>query len=156
MGFSRKEQESTATQEEPGSPEDLSLLSKTIRSSETKMLARRAESLDQELVVDASLATSGVAGSGTQQGKEDKWEPGLSLGSVGKDLLSKILPASLVDVAHLSRADHHQEQLDQEDKLVSEIEELLDSDSKDKAQLRYSAHSTPCISVHGSMMESAS
>uniref|UniRef100_A0A1S4L6Q1 UDENN domain-containing protein n=1 Tax=Ixodes scapularis TaxID=6945 RepID=A0A1S4L6Q1_IXOSC len=127
--LSSKEQHST---------EDLSLLSRTIRNSETKSLAKRAESI--EAPTEDTMLFSHKASS-EEKAERPAEKPAaesvrLSLGSVGKEIFSKILPAGLADMAHLSRTSADDAVFEQEDKLVSEIEELLDSDPKDKAEMR--------------------
>ncbi|XP_077555079.1 late secretory pathway protein AVL9 homolog isoform X2 [Haemaphysalis longicornis] len=119
------------------SPEDLSLLSKTIRNSETKSLAKRAESIENS-TDDSKVPPQPPPPASHKDGEEKKKEaeaPRLSLGSVGKELFSKILPVSLADLPYLNRATDDAV-FEEEDKLVSEIEELLDSDPKDKAEMR--------------------
>lgn len=119
------------------SPEDLSLLSKTIRNSETKSLAKRAESIENS-TDDSKVPPQPLPPASHKDGEEKKKEaeaPRLSLGSVGKELFSKILPVSLADLPYLNRATDDAV-FEEEDKLVSEIEELLDSDPKDKAEMR--------------------
>lgn len=123
--------------EEVHSPEDLSLLSKTIRNSETKSLAKRAESIENS-TDDSKMPPQPPTPASRKDGEEKKKEaeaPRLSLGSVGKELFSKILPVSLADLPYLNRATDDAV-FEEEDKLVSEIEELLDSDPKDKAEMR--------------------
>lgn len=117
--------------QEQRSPEDLSLLSRTIRSSETKCLAKRAESIETP-----TEDTKPPSRKTNTEEKPAAESARLSLGSVGKEIFSKILPAGLVDIAHLNRTCTDDAVFEQEDKLVSEIEELLDSDPKDKAEMR--------------------
>lgn len=123
---------------EQRSTEDLSLLSRTIRNSETKSLAKRAESI--EVPTEDTVPFSHKA-SAEEKAEKPAEKPAaesvrLSLGSVGKEIFSKILPAGLADMAHLNRTSADDAVFEQEDKLVSEIEELLDSDPKDKAEMR--------------------
>ncbi|CAN7997380.1 unnamed protein product [Ixodes hexagonus] len=121
--------------QEQRSPEYLSLLSRTIRNSETRSLAKRAES------IETPTEDTGPPGHKTNVEEKPAEKPTvesvrLSLGSVGKEIFSKILPAGLADIAHLNRTSVDDAVFEQEDKLVSEIEELLDSDPKDKAEMK--------------------
>lgn len=113
-------------QEKP--PEEPSLLSKTIRSSESRGVSARAGSVDGGTTEDSKTAR--------KPSQEEKGESGrISISSVGKELFSRILPATLVDMANVNRS-LDDSVFEDEDKLVSEIEELLDSDPKDKAEMR--------------------
>ncbi|XP_037564142.1 late secretory pathway protein AVL9 homolog [Dermacentor silvarum] len=124
--------EDPVREEEVHSPEDLSLLSKTIRNSESKSLAKRAESF--ETATD-DVKPVPVSRKDSDEKKEKTEAPRLSLGSVGKEFISKILPVSLGDIPYLNRVTDDAV-FEEEDKLVSEIDELLDSDPKEKTEMR--------------------
>lgn len=124
--------EDPVREEEVHSPEDLSLLSKTIRNSESKSLAKRAESF--EAATD-DVKPVPVSRKDSDEKKEKTEAPRLSLGSVGKEFISKILPVSLGDIPYLNRVTDDAV-FEEEDKLVSEIDELLDSDPKEKTEMR--------------------
>lgn len=119
-------------EEQVHSPEDLSLLSKTIRNSESKCLAKRAESFEN---ATDDVKPLPVSQKDSDEKKEKTEAPRLSLGSVGKELISKILPVSLGDIPYLNRVTDDAV-FEEEDKLVSEIDELLDSDPKEKTEMR--------------------
>lgn len=124
--------EDAVREEEVHSPEDLSLLSKTIRNSESKSLAKRAESFE-DATDDVKSIT--VTRKDSEEKKDKTETPRLSLGSVGKEFISKILPVSLGDIPYLNRVTDDAV-FEEEDKLVSEIDELLDSDPKEKTEMR--------------------
>ncbi|XP_037290506.2 late secretory pathway protein AVL9 homolog [Rhipicephalus microplus] len=124
--------EDAAREEAVHSPEDLSLLSKTIRNSESKSLAKRAESFENATDDVKSIT---VPRKDSEEKKDKTETPRLSLGSVGKEFISKILPVSLGDIPYLNRVTDDAV-FEEEDKLVSEIDELLDSDPKEKTEMR--------------------
>ncbi|XP_077515438.1 late secretory pathway protein AVL9 homolog [Amblyomma americanum] len=135
-----------AKDKEAHSPEDLSLLSKTIRNSETKSLAKRVESIENAVEDPKSPPVSQkdseerkekteTPRKDAEEKKEKTEAPRLSLGSVGKEFISKILPVSLADIPYLNRVTDDSV-FEEEDKLVSEIDELLDSDPKEKTEMR--------------------
>ncbi|KAH8042734.1 hypothetical protein HPB51_025638 [Rhipicephalus microplus] len=145
--------EDTAREEAVHSPEDLSLLSKTIRNSESKSLAKRAESFENA-TDDVKSVT--VPRKDSEEKKDKTETPRLSLGSVGKEFISKILPVSLGDIPYLNRVTDDAV-FEEEDKLVSEIDELLDSDPKEKTEMRQVieclvAMFTPNSRVHASLL----